>query len=92
MRDRRERFAVREVDGGIIVEWEDRNGPHELRIDHVPATEPRWIGAAADLEAEVDRRDEGDLVEVLVRFANERGETLALFHDNGRIEYLTDRR
>lgn len=83
------RCRVRATADAAVVEWDGRHGPEEFRIERVPDAQPRWVGSAADLEAATDRRSEGRVVDALIEFGEQRDESVALFHDDGRIEYLT---
>lgn len=80
------RYRTRVTGSAFHVEWDGG----AFHLDHVPATEPRWIGSAADLEAITDRRREREIIELLIGFGEERGESVALFHHDGRLELLTE--
>lgn len=75
---------------GAAVAWDGRSGRCVLDLDRVDGAQPNWIGSAADLDELADRRTGQRVIDLLTEFAEQRQETIALYHDDGRLEWLVE--
>lgn len=72
----------------VLVRWSAGDVEGACRFDHLPGTDPAWLGAADELLEGVDRRLEGRVVDAVADLAAREGLALGLWRDGEGIERL----
>ncbi len=72
----------------LVIRWRDRRSEGAARFDHLPGTQPEWLGSADELLDGADRRSEGPILDAVARWGAETGHELGIWHDDSGVELL----
>lgn len=72
----------------LLVRWSSGDVDGACRFDHLPGTDPAWLGAADELLDGADRRLAGRVLDAVADLADREGLTLGLWRDGEGIERL----
>lgn len=72
----------------LLVRWSAGDVEGSCRFDHVPGTDPAWLGAADELLEGADRRLEDRILDAVADLARREDLVLGLWHDGEGVERL----
>jgi len=75
-------------DDHLLVRWSAGDASGSCRFDHLPGTDPEWLGPADDLLDGADRRLEGRVLDAVAALADREGVVLGLWHDGEGVDRL----
>ena len=81
--------TIERRDDHLLVRWTAGEAAGSCRFDHLPGTDPEWLGAAEELLEGTDRRSEARVLEAVAGAARQEGLELGIWHDGQGVERLT---
>lgn len=82
-------ITVDRSDDHLVVRWTSGRGSGSARFDRLSDTVPEWLGSADDLLQGSTRRDEGQVLDAVARWAADAGVVVGVWHDDAGIEILS---
>ena len=80
--------TIERRDDHLLVRWTAGDAEGTCRFDHLPGTDPEWLGAAEELLEGTDRRSEARVLDAVADAARQDGLALGIWRDDEGIERL----
>lgn len=72
----------------VVVRWSAGAVTGSCRFDHLPGTNPEWLGSAEELLDGADRRLEGRVLEAVADLAHREDLELGVWRDGADVDVL----